>query len=159
LIDGLVFLSLILLALHFYPEPTVWDQILGACRIYILVEQQKKTSPKSERISRIFYLFFFSNFYRPGFTDFAIAIIFTLELVIRFFGLGTYSFCANVSNLFDLFVVVGSWVDIAFDASGAFLAFRGLRLLRLFRVLERWKRLKHLGMHLSNSYFRFSMRD
>jgi hypothetical protein len=76
--------------------------------------------------------------------------IYTVEAIIKIVGLGPRVYAADSFNLFDLFVVIVSWVEIIVNAAtggggaAAASAFRVVRLLRVFRLAQFWGSLKTL---------------
>jgi hypothetical protein len=81
------------------------------------------------------------------YTNYAFTLIFVIEVVVKFFGLGLQYFC-SMWNLFDFAVATlsawGSMYDILHAGSlGVDAIFRVFRILRIFRILH-LKRLRGL---------------
>ena len=69
-------------------------------------------------------------------TDYILNSIFTVEIIMKWIGLGFYLWGQDGMNIFDFIVVLGSWIEIA--AAGDFTVMRALRTVRLFRLLALW---------------------
>lgn len=70
--------------------------------------------------------------------------LFSLEMAIKLVGLGWRGYVHDGFNLFDGFIVLGSWVElglaIAFEGgSSAVSALRTFRLLRIFKLARSWQ--------------------
>ena len=105
-----------------------------------------------------------------GFIEIFVNVIFTVEMILKIFAYGTfeqrYSYCRDVWNLLDAFVVCLSWITsilewaatLIGDAAGSFVflkALKVLRLLRVLRVLRGIKRLKGLQKIVNGMAFAF----
>lgn len=65
-------------------------------------------------------------------------VVFTAEVLIKMIGLGLTRYIKNVENIFDLFVVTMSWVELGLGAEGGS-SLGALRAVRLFRVFKLFK--------------------
>lgn len=70
--------------------------------------------------------------------NFIFNVVFTLEVIIKMFGLGLNRFVKNIENLFDFVVVAMSWVEMALGSEGGS-SLGALRAIRLFRVFKLFK--------------------
>lgn len=63
--------------------------------------------------------------------------IFTLEVILKFVGLGLRLFIQDKFNVFDAFVVMVSFIEILMaSGSGAFSSLRAFRLFRIFKLFR-----------------------
>ena len=70
-------------------------------------------------------------------SNFIFVIIFTLEMIIKLYLLGFKQYISNSWNIFDVFVVIVSWIDVIFVGTGFGLsALKIFRIFRVFRVLK-----------------------
>ena len=76
--------------------------------------------------------------YVNAIANFIFNVVFTLEVVIKMFGLGLNRYVKNVENLFDFVVVGMSWVEMALGSEGGS-SLGALRAMRLFRVFKLFK--------------------
>ena len=64
-------------------------------------------------------------------------VIFTLEVIVKFFGLGSSKFVLDRYNILDCIIVVLSIIEVAFNSSsGSYTALRAFRLLRIFKIFK-----------------------
>lgn len=64
-------------------------------------------------------------------------IIFTLEVIIKFFGLGFKKFIQDGYNILDFLIVVLSFIEIIFSSSsGSYTVLRAFRLFRIFKIFK-----------------------
>lgn len=75
--------------------------------------------------------------------------IFTVEMLLKMFGLGITYF-TDPFNALDVIVVITSYLDIIFSDFASFSALRSLRLLRVFKLLT-WGSLRALSSTILNS--------
>ena len=69
--------------------------------------------------------------------NFVFTSVFTVELVLKMFGLGLVKYLSNSLNYLDFMVVIFSWIEIIFlGGNGAFSAFRTFRVFRLLRTVR-----------------------
>jgi hypothetical protein len=80
--------------------------------------------------------------------------LFSVEVILRLVGLGLYCWASDGFNIFDFFVVVGSWIELAVSRIAIV---RVLRSLRMFRILSYWKSfnriLRTVGIAIKGSVF------
>ena len=63
--------------------------------------------------------------------------IFTLEVIIKFFGLGYHKFIEDRYNILDCITVILSIIEVSFSSSsGSYTALRAFRLLRIFKIFK-----------------------
>jgi Ion transport protein len=80
----------------------------------------------------------------------AFTIIFTIEMVIKMYGLGIKRYVKDAFNVFDCFVVILSLVELVINytsdgsGGGATSGFRAVRIFRIFRVLRVTRLLRSL---------------
>jgi len=67
--------------------------------------------------------------------------VFSVEAAIKISGIGPKGYFANNSNTFDLVVVVGSWIGVAWEAASIFKLFRIARIMRVVQKVESLKML------------------
>ncbi|XP_036058116.1 voltage-dependent L-type calcium channel subunit alpha-1S [Onychomys torridus] len=82
--------------------------------------------------------------------------LFTIEMLIKMYGLGLRQYFMSVFNRFDCFVVCSGILEILLVESGAMTplgisVLRCIRLLRLFKVTKYWTSLSNLVASLLNS--------
>ena len=72
--------------------------------------------------------------------------VFLAEMLIKLLGMGVRDYAKDRFNLFDAAIVILSLVEIALEElgldsgnTGAFSAFRSVRLLRTFKLVRSWK--------------------
>ena len=81
--------------------------------------------------------------------------IFTLEMLLKLFGLGLKQYVKDSFNIFDSIVVILSLIDLMVDPeqvpgntkvkdSSGVSVFRAFRLLRIFKILKSWSSLRVL---------------
>ena len=75
---------------------------------------------------------------------------FLLEMIIKLLGQGVKKYADDGFNIFDASIVIISMFEIAINSSGiefstgAFSAFRGVRLLRVFKLARSWTSFRRL---------------
>ena len=75
---------------------------------------------------------------------------FIFEMIVKLIGLGIKEYVKDQFNIFDAVIVVISVIDIVLTQiykdfeSGAFTAFRGVRLLRVFKLARSWTSFRDL---------------
>ena len=75
---------------------------------------------------------------------------FVLEMIIKLLGLGIRDYVKDQFNIFDAAIVIFSIVEMVLAVvmtgfqSGAFTAFRGVRLLRVFKLARSWTSFRDL---------------
>ena len=73
----------------------------------------------------------------------ALTIIFAVEAGLKIVGLGITEYSADRWNMFDLFVVAVSLIEIAAGNAGSIMsAFRALRILRVVKLIRGWTSLQ-----------------
>ncbi|KAM8812411.1 voltage-dependent L-type calcium channel subunit alpha-1S [Rhynchonycteris naso] len=82
--------------------------------------------------------------------------LFTLEMLVKMYGLGLRQYFMSVFNRFDCFVVCSGVLEILLVESGAMSplgisVLRCIRLLRLFKITRYWTSLSNLVASLLNS--------
>ncbi|XP_019493541.1 PREDICTED: voltage-dependent L-type calcium channel subunit alpha-1S [Hipposideros armiger] len=82
--------------------------------------------------------------------------LFTIEMLMKMYGLGLRQYFMSIFNRFDCFVVCSGLLEILLVASGAMSplgisVLRCIRLLRLFKVTKYWTSLSNLVASLLNS--------
>ena len=75
-------------------------------------------------------------------------IAFLVELVMKVYGFGCKKYCADNYNLFDCFIVIMSYVELAVPAGegegGGLGMLKTFRLLRIFKIIKSWDSVKDL---------------
>ena len=74
--------------------------------------------------------------------DMMFNILFTIELLVNFYGSYFYPFWKRGWNLFDLIVVISGWLTLAEGLPGAL---KNLKMLRAFRIFRLFKRIESLN--------------
>ena len=75
----------------------------------------------------------------------ALTMIFTVEIVFKFIGLGPFQFYREIFNVFDLMIVALSLIEIALQTNSQVLsAIKVIRVLRTVRVLRASRILRNL---------------
>ncbi|XP_074057973.1 voltage-dependent L-type calcium channel subunit alpha-1F [Macrotis lagotis] len=82
--------------------------------------------------------------------------LFTVEMLLKLYGLGPTAYAASFFNRFDCFVVCGGILETALVEAGAMQSLgisvlRCVRLLRIFKVTRHWASLSNLVASLLNS--------
>ncbi|XP_078004023.1 voltage-dependent L-type calcium channel subunit alpha-1F [Phascolarctos cinereus] len=82
--------------------------------------------------------------------------LFTVEMLLKLYGLGPAAYAASFFNRFDCFVVCGGILETALVEAGAMQSLgisvlRCVRLLRIFKVTRHWASLSNLVASLLNS--------
>ncbi|XP_072483436.1 voltage-dependent L-type calcium channel subunit alpha-1F [Notamacropus eugenii] len=82
--------------------------------------------------------------------------LFTVEMLLKLYGLGPATYAASFFNRFDCFVVCGGILETALVEAGAMQSLgisvlRCVRLLRIFKVTRHWASLSNLVASLLNS--------
>ncbi|KAM8966075.1 LOW QUALITY PROTEIN: voltage-dependent L-type calcium channel subunit alpha-1F [Sarcophilus harrisii] len=82
--------------------------------------------------------------------------LFTVEMLLKLYGLGPSAYAASFFNRFDCFVVCGGILETALVEAGAMQSLgisvlRCVRLLRIFKVTRHWASLSNLVASLLNS--------
>ncbi|XP_074173205.1 voltage-dependent L-type calcium channel subunit alpha-1S isoform X1 [Rhinolophus sinicus] len=82
--------------------------------------------------------------------------LFTIEMLMKMYGLGLRQYFMSIFNRFDCFVVCSGLLEILLVASGAMSplgisVLRCIRLLRIFKVTKYWTSLSNLVASLLNS--------
>ena len=72
------------------------------------------------------------------------AIIFTVEMLLKWIGLGLYQYQKLMWNRFDGFLVLTSWIGMAFDLGQYATLLRIARVARIFRLVKTSKSLLEL---------------
>ncbi|CBY08747.1 unnamed protein product [Oikopleura dioica] len=83
-------------------------------------------------------------------------VFFTIELLLKWFGLGSEVYFQSYFNIFDLIVIALSWLDYVIkiffvEFSLGISILRALRLLKAFKVTPVWKDLSNLVVSLMSS--------
>lgn len=73
-----------------------------------------------------------------------LTLLFAIEMVLKITGLGWRGYFADNFNVFDFFIVIGSFVEfiilfVGGGGSGAISALRTFRLLRVFKLAQSWE--------------------
>jgi hypothetical protein len=83
--------------------------------------------------------------------NYALSLVFLLELVAKLSALGLHGFCKDTFNLFDGAIVVLSIIEIGVmtftdgpNSPSMISALRAFRLIRMLKLLRRWKTLRAL---------------
>ncbi|CAD7703297.1 unnamed protein product, partial [Ostreobium quekettii] len=77
----------------------------------------------------------------------AFTALFTIELILKFIGLGFWEYVSDNFNIFDAIIVTLALLEIVFEqGSGvvAFRSFRSFQILKSFRVLRLFKMFRYL---------------
>ena len=70
-------------------------------------------------------------------------VFFLIEMIIKLIALGCEVYSRDGFNLFDAFIVVMSYVDLASPGSSSgTTVLRAFRLLRIFKIIKSWKSLQ-----------------
>uniref|UniRef100_G3TCV8 Voltage-dependent L-type calcium channel subunit alpha n=1 Tax=Loxodonta africana TaxID=9785 RepID=G3TCV8_LOXAF len=82
--------------------------------------------------------------------------LFTIEMLMKMYGLGLHQYFMSIFNRFDCFVVCSGILEILLVESGAMTplgisVLRCIRLLRLFKITKYWTSLSNLVASLLNS--------
>ncbi|XP_032955552.1 voltage-dependent L-type calcium channel subunit alpha-1S isoform X2 [Rhinolophus ferrumequinum] len=82
--------------------------------------------------------------------------LFTIEMLMKMYGLGLRQYFMSIFNRFDCFVVCSGLLEVLLVASGAMSplgisVLRCIRLLRIFKVTKYWTSLSNLVASLLNS--------
>jgi len=87
-------------------------------------------SPTNTDIEALYLVSFYSNL--------IFFVLYTLEMLIKWVGLGLKQYFSDAWNVFDFFLVITSAVDIAISTSGGEFPFPPavLRVVRMFRVVR-----------------------
>ena len=73
----------------------------------------------------------------------SLTIVFAVEAALKIVGLGITEYSADKWNMFDLFVVGVSLIEIAMGNAGSIMsAFRALRILRVVKLIRGWTSLQ-----------------
>ena len=92
-----------------------------------------------------------------GYFDFVFNFTFTIELIIKLFGLGCKIYAEDRFNLFDAFIVLLSNIDIILhitvlngksDEGNLMRLMKALRLLRVFKLSHVWHHFKKILYHI-----------
>ncbi|XP_004625386.1 voltage-dependent L-type calcium channel subunit alpha-1S [Octodon degus] len=83
-------------------------------------------------------------------------VLFTIEMLIKMYGLGLRQYFMSIFNRFDCFVVCSGILEILLVESGAMTplgisVLRCIRLLRIFKITKYWTSLSNLVASLLNS--------
>eukprot|EP00602_Paraphysomonas_sp_CaronLab_P008605 CAMPEP_0185034492 /NCGR_PEP_ID=MMETSP1103-20130426/24443_1 /TAXON_ID=36769 /ORGANISM="Paraphysomonas bandaiensis, Strain Caron Lab Isolate" /LENGTH=1644 /DNA_ID=CAMNT_0027571169 /DNA_START=197 /DNA_END=5132 /DNA_ORIENTATION=+ len=87
--------------------------------------------------------------------NFLLALVFTVEMILKLIALGLFDYVKDPSNVFDAVIVIVSFVELVaapplfFGGSesyggGAISAMRSFRLFRIFKLVAKWKSMKKL---------------
>lgn len=71
-------------------------------------------------------------------------VVFTIEVVVKLPGLGARAYFKDSFNCFDIFIVIMSYVELAFADNSSLSALRTFRLARVFKLAKNWKSLRDL---------------
>ena len=82
--------------------------------------------------------------------------LFTLELLLKLYGLGMRTYFRSSFNKFDFIVITGSLFEVIYgwfnpDVSFGFSVLRALKLLRIFKITSAWSSLRNLVVSLMSS--------
>ncbi|CAM9274822.1 unnamed protein product, partial [Heterosigma akashiwo] len=98
--------------------------------------------------------------------NFALTLMFALEMVLKVVALGLRDYCSDTFNLFDGFIVIISFIELGGsppsflggDASGggAMSVLRSLRLFRIFKLAREWESMRLLLATLFTTLFDIS---
>ncbi|XP_060034500.1 voltage-dependent L-type calcium channel subunit alpha-1S [Erinaceus europaeus] len=82
--------------------------------------------------------------------------LFTVEMLLKMYGLGLHQYFMSIFNRFDCFVVCSGLLEVLLVESGAMTplgisVLRCIRLLRLFKITKYWTGLSNLVASLLNS--------
>jgi hypothetical protein len=72
--------------------------------------------------------------------------LFTLEMILKLYGLGFWDYVRDGFNIFDAFIVAISLLEIILSAVGGLDAARALRVLKALRVLRLFKLFKYMNV-------------
>ena len=81
--------------------------------------------------------------------------IFLFEMIMKLLGLGWRGYAHEIMNIFDGFIVMTGWIEIAISSLGSnipgLLVLRAFRMLRIFKLARKWKTLREMLLKLINS--------
>ena len=82
--------------------------------------------------------------------------LFSLELLLKLYGLGARTYFRSSFNKFDFIVIMGSLFEVIYgffnpDVSFGFSVMRALKLLRIFKITSAWSSLRNLVVSLMSS--------
>lgn len=82
--------------------------------------------------------------------------LFSLELLLKLYGLGARNYFRSSFNKFDFIVITGSLFEVIYgffnpDVSFGFSVLRALKLLRIFKITSAWSSLRNLVVSLMSS--------
>ena len=84
--------------------------------------------------------------------NFFFTIIFTLEMLLKLFGLGLKKYVSDNFNIFDAVIVGVSLFELFADADSSGLSvLRAFRLVRVFKIIRSWVSLRRLLETVMNS--------
>ncbi|RDD43883.1 Voltage-dependent L-type calcium channel subunit alpha-1C [Trichoplax sp. H2] len=88
-------------------------------------------------------------------TNIVFVALFTLELILKLYGLGAVFYFSSTFNCFDFAVVIASIAELIVRSVGGpklgISVFRCIRLLRIFEITKHWKSLSNLVASLISS--------
>mmetsp|Transcript_7040 Transcript_7040/g.10352 ORF Transcript_7040/g.10352 Transcript_7040/m.10352 type:complete len:1813 (+) Transcript_7040:1-5439(+) len=76
--------------------------------------------------------------------------VFTVELILKLYGLGI-SFFKDTFNILDMLVVIASYLELIFSGVSSFSVLRSFRLLRIFKLLS-WSSLRSMTDTIIKSF-------
>ena len=90
-------------------------------------------------------------------------VVFLLEMILKFLGIGIKLYFKDKANGFDFFVIIVSTLDLALSVLGstvsgseAIQALRVFRLLRVFKLAKVWKSFNYILVTIANTLTKVS---
>ena len=82
--------------------------------------------------------------------------LFSIELLLKLYGLGARTYFRSSFNKFDFIVIMGSLFEVIYgffnpNVSFGFSVMRALKLLRIFKITSAWSSLRNLVVSLMSS--------
>ena len=72
-------------------------------------------------------------------------VIFAIEMLMKLTALGCREYIKDGFNVFDMFIVIMSYVELAMPGEASSLSvLRAFRLLRIFKIIKSWDSLRIL---------------
>uniref|UniRef100_H2ZHJ0 Sodium channel protein n=1 Tax=Ciona savignyi TaxID=51511 RepID=H2ZHJ0_CIOSA len=74
--------------------------------------------------------------------EFVFTALFTVEMILKWIGLGPVKYFTNLWCVLDCAIVAASWIGIVLSQASQFRSLRTLRALRPLRAISRWQGMK-----------------